>query len=308
MNAVTFLMLYAVTLSWLAPNVLTVAAAPTVHPRLAVAGWLTAVGTAICAWLGAMAILAVGAGHALVTSTALTFCVDTLGITDAIHQPTSVATAFTVALLILTIVVAAHTARRVVGAMLSTQRSNQRHAEAVHMVGRPTQHRGVLSIEADKAAVYCVSGGGTRAIVTTTAALRLLDHDGLNAVLAHERAHLRGRHHLIVGTLSALAAALPRFPLMRTAAQSVPPLLEMCADDAAIREHGRTPLVTSLVLLSTGHRLPQGSLSAAGSAVVERVLRLTQPMPAPPWRRYGCGSAIAATTCAGPMIALFFCS
>ncbi|MGY1994598.1 M56 family metallopeptidase [Mycolicibacterium fortuitum] len=307
MNAATFLMLYAVTLSWLTPNVLTVAAAPTMHPRLALSGWLTAVGTAICAWLAAIVILAVGAGHALITSTALTFCVETLGITDAIHLPTSVATAFTVALLILTIVVAAHTARRVVRAMLSTQRSNQRHAEAVHMVGRPTQHEGVLSIEADKAAVYCVSGGGTRAIVTTTAALRLLDHDGLNAVLAHEKAHLRGRHHLIVGTLSALAAALPRLPLMRAAAQSVPPLLEMCADDAAIREHGRTPLVTSLVLLSTGHRLPQGSLAAAGSAVAERVLRLTQPMPATAWRAYGYVCA-AAATCAGPTLALFFCN
>lgn len=307
MNAVTFLMLYAVTLSWLAPTVLTIAAAPTVHPRLAVAGWLTAVGTAICAWLAAVVILAVGAGHALITSTALTFCVETLGITDAIYLPTSVATAFTVALLILTIVVAVNTARRVVRATLSTQRCNQRHAEAVHMVGRPTQHQGVLSIEADKAAVYCVSGGGTRAIVTTTAALRLLDHDGLNAVLAHERAHLRGRHHLIVGTLSALAAALPRLPLMRAAAQSVPPLLEMCADDAAIREHGRTPLVTSLVLLSTGHRLPQGSLAAAGSAVVERVLRLTQPMPAPSWHAYSYVCS-AAATCAGPMIGLLFCS
>lgn len=38
--------------------------------------------------------------------------------------------------------------RRVVRAMLRTQRCNQRHAEAVRMVGGPTQHRGVLSIEA----------------------------------------------------------------------------------------------------------------------------------------------------------------
>ncbi|MGY1994517.1 M56 family metallopeptidase [Mycolicibacterium fortuitum] len=307
MNAVTFLMLYAVTLSWVAPAVLTAAAAPVVPPRLAVGGWLAAVGTAICAWVGAIVILTVGAGHALITSTALTFCVETLGITDAIHLPTSVATTFTIALLGLTIMVAAHTARRVVSATLRAQRSNQRHAEAVHMVGRRTQHHGVLSIEADKAAVYCVSGGGTRAIVATTAALRLLDNDGLDAVLAHERAHLRGRHHLIVGALSALATALPRLPLMRAAAQCVPPLLEMCADDAAIRDHGRTPLVASLVLLSTGQRLPQGSLAAAGSAVVERVLRLTQPIPAPTWHAYSYVSA-AAATCAGPMIALLLCS
>lgn len=307
MNAVTFLMLYAVTLSWLAPAGLNAAAAPVAYPRLAVVSWLAAVGTAICAWVGAIVILTVGAGHALITNTAVTFCVETLGITDAIRLPTSVATALTVALLAVTIVVVLHTGRRVVRAMLRTQRCNQRHAEAVRIVGRPTQHRGVLSIEADRAAVYCVSGGGTSAIVATTAALRLLDDEGLNAVLAHERAHLRGRHHLLVGALTALATALPRLPLMRHAAQCVPPLLEMCADDAAIRHHRRTPLVAGLVVLSTGHRLPEGSLAAAGSAVLERVLRLTQPMPAPAWRAYSYGCAVAAA-CAAPAVAILFCS
>ena len=49
-------------------------------------------------------------------------------------------------------------------------------------------------------AAYCLPGRGGR-IVLTSAALAALSPDELAAVLAHERAHLSGRHHL------ALAAA-----------------------------------------------------------------------------------------------------
>ncbi|OKH65464.1 peptidase M56 [Mycobacterium sp. SWH-M3] len=305
MNAATFLILYAATLSWLAPVFLS-NAAPTQHPRLAVAGWLAAVGTAISAWVGALVILCVGAVHALITSTALTFCVQTLGLTDAVHLPTSVATALTIALLAVTAVVALHTGRRVLHAARATRRSNHSHAETVHILGRPTPHPGLLSIDSERAAVYCVASGRHSAIIATTAALQMLDPAGLAAVLTHERAHLRGGHHHILATLNALAAALPRLPLMRAAAQSVPPLLEMCADDVAARAHGRAPLLTSLVLLSTGQRLPAGALAAAGTAVLERVRRLTQPAPTRSWRTHSYLCAVALT-CAAPTVAALFC-
>lgn len=307
MNSVTFLLLYAASLSWLAPMVLTPTTTRGGHPRLAVAAWLAAVGTAITAWMGALVILMSGAIHALITRSTPTFCVQTLGLTDAVHLPTSVATALTAALLGLTAAVAMHTLRRVASAAVRTRRCNRHHAEAVQIVGRPTPHPGVVSIESDKPAVYCVAGGGRRAIVTTTAALQLLDCDGLTAVLAHERAHLRGGHHRIVAALTALAVALKWLPLMRCAAQSVPPLLEMCADDAAVRAHGRMPLVTSLVLLSTGYRLPQGSLAAAGTAVLERLTRLSQSTPPPIWRTRAGACAVAAV-CAAPALAFLFCT
>lgn len=241
------------------------------------------------------------------TSTALTFCVETLGITDAVRLPTSMATAITVGLLILTTTVAVHTARRILLTALRIRRSNRDHAEAVTVVGRRTQHHGVVSIEADKAAVYCVSAGRSTAIVATSGALKLLDSNGLAAVLAHERAHLRGHHHVVVGILNALAAALPRLPLMRDAAQYVPTLLEMCADDAAIRAHGRAALISSLILLSTGERLPAGALAAAGAAVLERVLRLTEPAERGAWHTWRYAGVVAATS-AAPTIAILLCS
>ncbi|BBX19920.1 peptidase M56 [Mycolicibacterium duvalii] len=309
MNAVTFLIVYAVALSWLAPAVLAGPGAATRHPRLLVTGWLVAIGTALAAWVGAAAILVVGAVHAVVTRSTPTFCVETLGLTDAVHLPGSVATVVVLGLLAATVAVVLHTARRLVAALLRTRHRNRDHADAVQIVGRRVDDRDVVVIGAEKPTAYCVSGGGSRAIVVTSAALRMLDPTGLDAVLAHERAHLRGGHHHVVGAVTALAAALPRLPLMRAAAQAVPALLEMCADDAAARRHGREPLLKSLFLLSTGRPLPEGALAAAGTAVLDRMLRLAQPASVSRWRfrEWSLGLAIAAT-CLAPAVALTLCA
>lgn len=309
MNAVTFLIAYAVALSWLAPRVLTSPLTAGLPPRLSVGGWLVTVATALSAWVSALVILVVGAAKSLITNTALTFCVETLGIAGAVMMPHTVATILVVALLTVTATVAVETARRVIRGLARTRRSNRDHAEAVQILGTPTDHAGVVAITADQPTAYCVSGGRRSAIVVTTAALELLTPAGLAAVLTHERAHLRGRHHHIVAVLRALAAALPRLPLMRAAAESVPPLLEMCADDAATRQHGRAPLLTSLVALSTRHRLPEGALAAAGTAVVDRVLRLVQPVRRPGHRSRKAATALfVAAVLAGPAMALTFCA
>ncbi|MDH6198658.1 Zn-dependent protease with chaperone function [Mycobacterium frederiksbergense] len=284
MNAVTFLLVYAVALSWLAPAVLTSPITVGIHPRLSVAGWLVTVATASLAWVAAFVILIVGTAHSLITRTAPTFCVETLGIASAVTLPPTIATAFVVALLSLTAAVAIRTGCRAIVTLRNMRRANCQHTEAVRIIGRPTVHEGVVAITADQPTAYCVSGGRQRAIVVTTAALELLNPPALAAVLAHERAHLRGRHHQIIATLGALAAALPRLPLMREAARSVPALLEMCADDAATRKHGREPLLASLLTLSTRHRIPDGVLAAAGTAVADRIVRLMQPRRAMWWR------------------------
>lgn len=309
MNAVTFLLSYAVALSWLAPALLTGPISAKVTPRLMLSGWLVTVATALFAWVAALVILAVGAAHSLITHTALTFCVETLGITSAVMVPPAVATVSVVALLTLTATVAFHTARRVIAALLKTRRSNCQHAESVRIIGRPTDDTDVVVITADQPTAYCVSGGRRSAIVITSAALELLNPAQLAAVLAHERAHLRGRHHHIVAMLNALAAALPRLPLMRAAVRSVPALLEMCADDASSRTHGRAPLLASLVALSTRHRLPDGALAAAGTAVMDRALRLAQPPRRTRWHPHTLAmTLIVVATLAAPTMAFSLCT
>ncbi|KUI06220.1 peptidase M56 [Mycolicibacterium acapulense] len=308
MNAVTFLVVYAVVLSWSAPALLMSPRLRGLHPRLSVAGWLAAVATASIAWVSALAILIVSTATSLFTSTAMTFCVETLGITGALMLPPALATMLVVALLALTAGVAVETVRRVTVALVRTRRRNRDHAEEVRIIGRPTDHADVVSVTADQPVAYCVSGGGRSAIVVSTAALDLLSPGGLTAVLAHERAHIRGHHHHLIALLNALAAALPRLPLMRAAAQSVPPLLEMCADDAASRLHGRAPLIASLVALSTRQRVPEGVLAAAGTAVVERVVRLTQSGNRSRRPQEVVMSVFVLAAAAAPAAALAFCA
>jgi predicted Zn-dependent protease len=75
------------------------------------------------------------------------------------------------------------------------------------------------------------------------------------AVLAHERAHLHGGHLDPMMLLRALATAMSRLPLLRSAVQSVEPLVEMSADDRAARLHGRRAVPTGFVALAGESRL-----------------------------------------------------
>ncbi|CAM5509976.1 M56 family metallopeptidase [Streptomyces tanashiensis] len=56
----------------------------------------------------------------------------------------------------------------------------------------------------------------------------------LAAALAHERAHIAGRHHLLVAAAEAFAAVFPRLPLARHGGSAVPLLLEMAADEPGV--------------------------------------------------------------------------
>ncbi|MGI8448167.1 MAG: M48 family metalloprotease [Streptosporangiaceae bacterium] len=63
----------------------------------------------------------------------------------------------------------------------------------------------MMLLEDDRPAVYCVPA--RRRIVFTTGALRRLDSPQLDAVLAHERAHLAGRRHLVIILATSLRGA-----------------------------------------------------------------------------------------------------
>jgi uncharacterized membrane protein len=109
----------------------------------------------------------------------------------------------------------------------------------------------------------------------TSAARAALDDRQLSAVLAHERAHLTGHHALIVTALRALAAIFPRLSLIAQGAEQVPRLLEMCADDVAVRRHSRRALLSGLIALCAA--VPAEALAAADLAVLARAERLATP-------------------------------
>jgi beta-lactamase regulating signal transducer with metallopeptidase domain len=96
-------------------------------------------------------------------------------------------------------------------------------------------------------------------------------------VLAHERAHLAGRHHLLLAATRALAASLPRIRLFTVAETEIAGLLEMCADDTAARRHGAAALLAAILALAGADPIPSAALGANTVGVCERVTRLTNP-------------------------------
>ncbi|PVA72284.1 M56 family peptidase [Mycobacteroides abscessus] len=176
------------------------------------------------------------------------------------------------------------------------------HAQAVRIVGRQSTEHDVVVMDATEPAAYCVAGRPAT-IVLTTAALNALDAQQLAAVVAHERAHLAGRHPQIVTALRALATTLPRVRIITAGAIEVPKLLEMCADDAAAHRHGRTTLLSGL--LDLADTTPAPALGAANVAVLSRAERLLTPATFPTQARtFTMLTAAVLAIAAGPIITM----
>lgn len=140
------------------------------------------------------------------------------------------------------------------------------------LAGAP-QPDGAVLLPAEVPAAYCVPGGRGR-IVLTTAADEALTREQRDAVVAHERAHLRGRHDLVLLGADVAAQAAPWIPFFRHAQRSLARYVEMLADDAAARRSG--PASVAGALLWLGRTQPAGLLAASGTATAERVSRLLE--------------------------------
>lgn len=142
---------------------------------------------------------------------------------------------------------------------------------------------GALVVDHPAAAAYCVPGLRSQ-IVVSAGTLDLLDARELAAVLAHERAHIRARHDLVLLPFSALRRAFPHSGLVRRAHHSVALLVEMLADDRALRHRPARELATALlrVGVSGAESAPSGALAAgcgSDGEMAARVARLLAPIP-----------------------------
>jgi Zn-dependent protease with chaperone function len=146
---------------------------------------------------------------------------------------------------------------------------------------------GALVVDHPTAAAYCLPGLRS-AIVISAGTLDLLDARELAAVLAHERAHLRERHDLVLLPFVALLNGFAWSPVVRKAHQAVALLIEMHADDLAQRHRPARELATALLRVGAagGGLAPSGTLAAADPAldcdVAARVTRLLRPAPGLP--------------------------
>jgi len=169
-------------------------------------------------------------------------------------------------------------ARTVLTAMTHLRSAGQQallHAETARLVGRPEPSLGAVLVEHSDPVAYCVAGRHPT-VILSTGAVQALEPAQLSAVLAHERAHLTGRHHRLLALARIGRLVLPFLPLMRDADAQVARLVEMHADDAAARAGDPRSLATALVVLATGTS-PAPALAASATDSVQRIRRLLLP-------------------------------
>ncbi len=172
-----------------------------------------------------------------------------------------------------------------VAASASVLRARQRQRVLLSLLahGDP-KVPGALVLDHPAAAAYCLPGLRPE-IVISAGALDLLDADELAAVLAHERAHLRERHDLVLLPFLALLRAFSWARITTRAYRAVGLLLEMHADDRVLRQVPARELATALLRVGAagGGAVPAGALAVAGqqveSEVAARVIRLLRPPP-----------------------------
>ncbi|MBV5243551.1 MULTISPECIES: M56 family metallopeptidase [Mycolicibacterium] len=181
-----------------------------------------------------------------------------------------------VVVFLLTLVIGARLVVSVLNVAIATRRRRAHHRMVVDLVGahhsRTRSRSSLRVLDVDEPLAYCLPGVRSRVVVSEGALKTLADNE-MSAILEHEHAHLRARHDLVLEMFTAVHAAFPRLVRSGHALNAVRLLIELLADDAAVRAEGPTPLARALVACASG-RAPRGALAAGGPTTVVRVRRL----------------------------------
>ncbi|MEU9134256.1 M48 family metalloprotease [Kitasatospora sp. NPDC048540] len=199
------------------------------------------------------------------------------------------------AALAVVLVPAALFARRLAAAA----RGRARHRTLLDLAGRRDLVPGALVLEHPAPAVYCLPGRRRR-VVVSRGALDALTPEQLAAALAHEQGHLTGRHHLAACAAEAFARSFAPLPLGRLVEEETRALLEMAADDRALRGHSVRALAGAMSVVAAGPA-PSAALTA-GHHALARAGRLATRQPRPPRALVALGAAAAALTAGVPPV------
>ncbi|MGO4583436.1 M56 family metallopeptidase [Arthrobacter sp. 2RAF6] len=182
------------------------------------------------------------------------------------------------------------------------ERQRRRHRELLALLASPSADGpGTVVINHDSPVAYCLPGGARSVTVLSDGLMAALEPTELRAVLIHENAHLSQRHDLLLWAFAAWRQALPWFPTTRLAQVAVNSLIEMLADDVALRTESKGTLIKAIAIVASGSARPveqfalprtsdpaaspEGSpLSGTGGAdsprtTASRVSRLLSPKP-----------------------------
>jgi hypothetical protein len=195
-------------------------------------------------------------------------------------------------------------------------------------------HVGLRILDHPVAVAYCVPGvrNGAR-VVVSRGLLTTLGPRELQAVLAHEDAHVNGRHDLVIQPFIAWQQTFPFLRPAWEATAAVSLLVEMLADDVAARRTSGPVLARALAQLGVTRALvPAGTLGVVGhdaqispaadasraagtlgdatesappsrSPVIARIVRLLDP-PSAPWWHSVAAYAAALVVVVAPAVLL----
>ena len=151
------------------------------------------------------------------------------------------------------------------------------HRQLVDIVAQHDQRVRILQHPTPTA--YCIPGRQSR-VVLSQGVLDALPEDQLEAVIAHEDAHLRGRHDLLLEFFAVVTRAVPGPLRSPEALGEVRLLVEALADRAAVRRSGEVATARALMTLA-GSRAPEAALGVGTTAPVRlRLLADGPPHPA----------------------------
>lgn len=244
-------------------------------PRLAIAAWQALAASVLLAAGGAGLTLAVTLTHVREDLGRLwDLCAD--GVRTGYAAPGGTAAALLGVSVFLSL--AARVSWCAVRATRSDRRERHKRRADLDLIGHRDLLPGALVIDYQAPYAFCV-GGRSHRVVVTSGLLQTLTIEELEAVLAHEHAHIRQRHHVALLSCQILFATLsPFFPTFRRGMSNVRLCAELCADDSARARVGSAPLRTALATMAV-IPAPAGVLAASGTDVIARLERLAGASP-----------------------------
>uniref|UniRef100_UPI002457C11A M56 family metallopeptidase n=1 Tax=Nocardia neocaledoniensis TaxID=236511 RepID=UPI002457C11A len=299
MSVALCLLAYIVVVVVLAPPLLLRTAGDGQHPRLGLVAWVSAMVSALLSGAVAMVFLGVDVVRDLLADQHLDLGRCFRQLHDAASGIYGAAVQVGLwALAGLAVIAAAVAVWRLCGSLLRARSVTHQHAQAARMVGRPHDRHDAVVLDHPEPAAYSVAGN-PHTIVLTQGIVATLDDEQLGAVMAHERAHLNGRHHLLLAFTRAFASVF-RVELFVTGAAQVGRLVEMIADDAAADIYG--PITVCEALLTLADSPGKAPVAATEVGLADRVRRLAEPPVLTRMNRFAASAAIAAVV-VGPQIA-----
>ncbi|MGO4614223.1 M56 family metallopeptidase [Nocardia sp. 2YAB30] len=176
----------------------------------------------------------------------------------------------------LTLLVGARLIYAIVRVGVHTRRRRARHRMLVDLLDQSGPRRRAADIRvlaATEPIAYCLPGLRQRVVLSEGTLTNLADAE-VTAIVSHERSHLRARHDLVLEAFTAVHEAFPRLVRSKAALGSVKLLIELLADDSAVKVTGPKPLARALVACAKS-TAPQGALAAGGPTTLIRIQRLS---------------------------------